>query len=223
MKTLMAPQNWNVARIMAWACAAVVTCGLVPAALGAPSLTAWQPLFKGIDLARGTNTVSSGDFNNRMVMHALRVDLTDPDVRLVPSPRITSYVSGLRETAGMTVSRFVETRGVQVAVNANFFDPTAYYLPEGTPMIVSGLHVSGGQVVSSGNLDHAASLLFDAANRPTVASAAATAMIKSRSSGLLVRDAATASPAAHSHQAPGCSMRAVTFACAWPGPRRRPR
>ena len=168
MKTLMASPSWNVARIALWACCAAVASGVVPVALGAPSLTAWQPLFKGIDLARGTNTVSSGDFNNRMVMHALRVDLTDPDVRLVPSPRITSYVSGFRETAGMTVSRFVETRGVQVAINANFFDPTAYYLPEGTPMIVSGLHVSGGQAVSAGNMDHSASLLFDAANRPTV-------------------------------------------------------
>ncbi|MEI6342255.1 MAG: phosphodiester glycosidase family protein [Verrucomicrobiota bacterium] len=134
----------------------------------APVLTAWQPLFKGIDLARGTNTVSSGDFNNRMVMHVLRIDLADPDVRLLPSPRITSYVAGLRETAGMTVSRFVESQGVQVAVNSNFFDPTSYYLPEGTPMLVSGLQVSGGQLVSSGNLDHSASILFDASNRPTV-------------------------------------------------------
>ncbi len=142
--------------------------GAFVASHAAPSLTPWQPLFKGIDLARGTNTVSSGDFNNRMVMHVVRVDLSDPDVRLVPTPRISNYVSGLRETAGMTVSRFVETQGVQVAVNANFFDPTTYYLPEGTPMIVSGMHVSGGQVVSGGNLEHAATILFDAANRPTI-------------------------------------------------------
>ena len=151
-----------------WRLALALGLGMAPAAMAAPSLTPWQPIFKGIDLARGTNTTSSGDFNNRMVMQALRIDLADPDVRLLPSPRNPAYISGLRETSGMTVSRYVETRGVQVAVNANFFDPTTYYLPEGTSMIVSGLHVSGGQVVSGGNVDHAASILFDASNRPTV-------------------------------------------------------
>jgi exopolysaccharide biosynthesis protein len=131
----------------------------------APSISEWEPLFKGVELMRGTNLVSSGDFQNRMAMYCLRIDLRDPDVRLLPSPRITNFVAGSRETAGMTVSRFVVNQGVQVAINANFFDPQEYYLPEGTPMYVSGLQVSGGLVVSpQNNSQHTASIVFDATN-----------------------------------------------------------
>lgn len=141
----------------------------VPQAHADPSVSDWQPLFKGIDLIRGTNTTASGDFQNRMVMYCLRVDLRDPDIRLHPSPRIDGFVPGSRETAGMTVSRFVETQGVQVAVNANFFNPQEYYLPEGTPMSVSGLQISGGLEVSpQSNSQQTASVFFDATNRVTV-------------------------------------------------------
>jgi len=138
-------------------------------AVAAPYLTPWQPLFKGIDLARGTNSVAAGDFQNRMVMSVLRIDLNDPDIRLLPSPRITNYVSGLREVSGMTVSRFVQTQGCQVAVNANFFDPQDYYLPEGTPMTPYGLLISRGEVVSAqADASRAASLRFDASNHASI-------------------------------------------------------
>ncbi len=143
--------------------------GLMARLAAAPSVSSWEPLFKGIDLMRGTNTTAAGDFQNQMVMYCLRVDLRDPDIRLLPTPRLTNFVQGSRETAGMTVSRFVETRGVQVAVNANFFDPQEYYLAEGTPMYVSGLQISEGLVVSPQNsAERTASVLFDAANRVTV-------------------------------------------------------
>lgn len=146
-----------------------ILCLLILAGLrtaqAAPSVSAWEPLFKGVDLMRGTNSVSSGDFQNRMVMYCLRIDLRDPDIQVVPTPRITNYVSGVRETAGRTVSRFVETEGVQVAVNANFFDPQEYYLPEGTAMYVSGLQVSQGNVISTQSAtEHTASVVFDATN-----------------------------------------------------------
>lgn len=132
---------------------------------GAPSISEWEPLFKGVELMRGTNLVSAGDFQNRMAMYCLRVDLRDPDIRLLPSPRFTNYAQGLRETAGMTVSRFVVNNGVQVAINANFFDPEEYYLNEGTPMYLSGLQVSGGLVVSpQSNAQRTASLVFDVTN-----------------------------------------------------------
>ncbi len=143
----------------------LVVCGVLTRLTAAPSISEWEPLFKGVELMRGTNLVSSGDFQNRMAMYCLRIDLRDPDVRLLPSPRITNFVAGTRETAGMTVSRFVVNHGVQVAINANFFDPQEYYLPEGTPMYVSGLQVSGGLVVSpQNNSQHTASIVFDATN-----------------------------------------------------------
>lgn len=130
----------------------------------APVVTAWTPLFKGIDYLTGTNSQSGGDFNNRMVAHVLRINLTDPDIRLLPTPRHTNYVANSAETQGRTVSQFVRTYGVQVAVNANFFSPEEYYLPEGTAMRVDGLSISDGNPVSPANFSRAACVLFDAAN-----------------------------------------------------------
>ena len=128
--------------------------------LGAPTTTGWVPLFKGVDYLTGTNGTSSGDFQNLMVAHILRVDLSDPDVRLFPTPPHTNYVANVSETAGRTVSQFVKAYGVQAAVNANFFSPQDYYLPEGTAMRLDGLSISAGFPVSPANSAEAACVLF---------------------------------------------------------------
>ena len=120
-------------------------------AAAAPDVTSWTPIFKGIDYLAGTNTVAGGDFTNLQVGRAFRIDLTDPDVRLLPTPRIDNYANGSRETAAANVSRFLQLNKVQVAVNGGFFDPTEYYQPEGTPCFLSGLFVSKGEVVSTIN------------------------------------------------------------------------
>jgi hypothetical protein len=132
--------------------------------LAAPVVTGWKPLFKGIDYLTGTNSQSGGDFSNLMVAHVLRINLADPDIRLLPTPRHTNYVVNSAETQGRTVSQFVKAYGVQVAVNANFFSPEEYYLPEGTAMRVDGLSISEGNPVSPANFSRAACVLFDAAN-----------------------------------------------------------
>lgn len=41
----------------------------------------WVPIFKGIDHSVSTNIPSGGDFANRQVVHAFRVDLADSDIR----------------------------------------------------------------------------------------------------------------------------------------------
>ncbi|MFO1502169.1 MAG: phosphodiester glycosidase family protein, partial [Verrucomicrobiota bacterium] len=93
----------------------------------------------------------------------------DPDIRLLTTPPLTNAVENSAEVAGMTVSGFLRTNGVQAAINANFFDPSGYYLPAGTPMDVHGLSVSQGVVVSPQDSppQPAAVLLFDAQNHPT--------------------------------------------------------
>lgn len=143
------------------ACALLLAVGPVTAA---PVVTDWKPLFKGIDHLTGTNRQSAGDFNNLMVAHVLRINLADPDIRLLPTPRHTNYVAISAETHGRTVSQFVRVYGVQVAVNANFFSPEEYYLPEGTAMRVDGLSISGGSLVSTANFARAACALFDSTN-----------------------------------------------------------
>ena len=134
-----------------------------------PIVGSWVPIFKGVDHSVSTNIPSGGDFPNRQVVHALRVDLTDPDIRLLTTPRLSNYVAGVREIGGLTVSDFLRTNHLQAAINANFFDTTTYYLPAGTPMDVYGLEISEGVVVSpQDGPTHAAAILFDATNRPTV-------------------------------------------------------
>src|SRR2546421_3659781 len=44
------------------------------------TVTPWNPIFKGVDHARGTNEPTSS-YPSYHVMNAFRVDLTDPDIR----------------------------------------------------------------------------------------------------------------------------------------------
>src|SRR5262245_52396969 len=132
-------------------CGAAVALALMIVAIPAratPVVGSWVPIFKGVDHSVSTNIPSGGDFPNRQVVHALRVDLTDPDIRLLTTPRLSNYVAGVREIGGLTVSDFLRTNQLQAAINANFFDTTTYYLPAGTPMDVYGLEISEGVVVS---------------------------------------------------------------------------
>jgi hypothetical protein len=152
--------------IAAWVVAGVLSMVSLHAA---PVLGPWVPLFKGIDHARGTNApdASNPDLN---VVNVARVDLSDPDIRLKPTPRIaTGYNDGFRETGGMTVSRYLQTQKAQLAINANFFDQGQYYLPEGTPMDLGGLSIREGEVVSSQDSAVDSSVIaFDSSNRPSV-------------------------------------------------------
>lgn len=129
----------------------------------------WVPQFKGIDHSVSTNLPNQGGLPHRMVIHALRIDLSDPDVRLFPTPRISNYVSGSRETSGQTVSDFLKSNRLQAAINANFFTPEEYYLPAGTAMEVSGLAVSEGVLVSKQDSpEDSAAMIFDSAKRGAI-------------------------------------------------------
>lgn len=152
--------------IAAWMVAGLLSMMSLQAA---PVLGPWVPLFKGIDHARGTNAPDASN-PDRTVVNVARVDLTDPDIRLKPTPRIaTGYNDGFRETGGMTVSRYLQTQKAQLAINANFFDQGQYYLPEGTPMDLGGLSIREGEVVSSQDSAVDSSVIaFDSSNRPSV-------------------------------------------------------
>src|SRR5580765_2306550 len=101
-------------------------------------LSSWTPIFKGIEHAVGTNTPSAS-YPNLNVIHAIRVDLLDPDIQFFTSPRIANYQENKRETGGYTVSDFLRRNQLQLAINANLFDPQDYYLSAGTPMDIFGL------------------------------------------------------------------------------------
>lgn len=149
--------------------ALLLACGTWLGAQASTVLGPWTPLFKGIDHAVGTNTPGGGSFPNLQVIHAIRVDLTDPDVRLFATPRISNYVANVREVAGYTVKDFLATNRLQVAINANAFEPSQYYLAAGTPMDVNGLLLSQGTVVSSQlSYENAAVIAFTSNNVPAI-------------------------------------------------------
>jgi exopolysaccharide biosynthesis protein len=124
----------------------------------AMSRTPWTPLFKGIEHAVGTNFGATIFTNNGVVytnsrqqsVHCLRVDLSDPDVQLFPTPPATNLVIGSVETKTISISNFVKRYGVQVATVANFYNSVQGSDPslEDLNCQVFGLSICTGKVVS---------------------------------------------------------------------------
>lgn len=147
--------------------------GLLPfwvgTATGTPALGPWTPLYRGVEMAQGTN-IPGGSMPNSHVVYVIRVDLADPTVRLFSSPRLEQgYAANAAETGGYTVTDFLAKHRLQVAVNAGLFNPEQYYLPAGTPMDISGLSVCEGVVVSPANgPDNAATIAFSQDNVPRI-------------------------------------------------------
>ena len=127
-------------------------------------------MFKGVDYTVGTNTPGVGGFQNLQVVYFVRVDLTDPDIRLFASPRRTNWQANSTETYGYTMTNFLKNNGLQVAINANQFSPSSYFQAEGIACNANGMIISEGKLVSpavtSGTSD-AATLYFTSNNIPT--------------------------------------------------------
>ena len=125
----------------------------------------------------GTNTSTGSGMPDLMVINALRVDLTDPNLQFYAAPRIaTGYSVDDHETAGYTTSNFLTMHGLQAAINANYFhDPGTsdtespdYTAAAGTPYDVIGLEICKGQVVSPQDSDdYTASFMFTTNNQVT--------------------------------------------------------
>jgi hypothetical protein len=116
----------------------------------------WQPQFQGISLAQATLSDS--------VAYVDRVDLTAPGISFFATRHV-----GPLDTIAQTTSQFLQSSGVQVAINANFFAPCCTAAPE--PKTLIGLEVSNGTVVSQpafASDDAAASLFISKENQATI-------------------------------------------------------
>ncbi len=98
----------------------------------------WVPVFKGIEYASG-----EADTNEVRLQKAFafRIDLLDPAVEMFSTP-----AGGPFETIGQTTTTFVNSYGVKVGVNANFFSPVS--TTPNDPRYLSGIAISQGQMVS---------------------------------------------------------------------------
>jgi hypothetical protein len=125
-------------------------CGLLVlasiSARATVTIEPWEPLYQGVEHSVGRVSPGEGD-SRYLVVHALRIDLKNPDVQLLTTPPITNYVATVRETAAQTISSFLQANQLQVAVNANFYSPSEVDA-EGTAVRVIGTHISAGRVVS---------------------------------------------------------------------------
>jgi hypothetical protein len=130
------------------------------------TVSPWQPVFKGIELASGRQEATvAGEFNHRVLCY--RVDLGDPDVVLFTTPKCTNC--GVFDTLAQNTSHFLEQYGVQVAINGGFYSSSTgpNDVPLGTPEDVRGLAISLGNVVSPADEPtRAATLLFTTNNQP---------------------------------------------------------
>jgi len=134
----------------------------------ANSVTPWVPIFKGIEQATGTNN----GFSVQLSVDAVRVDLHDPDIRLLVTPPVTNnYVVDQRETFLQTPREFMLEHGLQIAVNGSFFSPAGYSFPSGSPSWLTGPVISKGRTVSvqSSSNDSLSAVYFTTNNQATFA------------------------------------------------------
>jgi hypothetical protein len=119
----------------------------------------WAPIFKGVALASGQQQKQTAGEPDQRVL-CLRIDLTDPDIKLFSTPRCSSC--GL-ETLSENTSHFLAQHGLQTAVNAGFYSSSSGQTdsPLGTSEDVFGLAICEGTIVSpADDPGYAATLLF---------------------------------------------------------------
>ncbi len=154
----------------------------------------WTPVYQGVDLASGQQAVEVAGEKNHQVL-CFRVDLQVAGLELFTTPHCTNACGS--DTLAENTSHFVETFGVQAAVNGGFYASSfgANDSPLGTPDDVLGLAISRGAIVSpSDNASYLATFLFTTNNQaffvPTNSPPTNTAGIYTAISGnfVLLRD-----------------------------------
>ena len=170
MHSNVEPQSFCKHVLKRLCCPAIIAAVLhasIPLSSAATVLQPWTPIFKGVDYAVGTNTPGAGGFVELQVAYLMRVDLTDPGIRLFASPRRTNWVANSTESYAYTMTNFLKTYGLQVAVNANQFSPSSYFQAEGIACNINGMVFSQGQQVSpavTSGVNDAATLSFTSNN-----------------------------------------------------------
>lgn len=107
----------------------------------------WTPLLNGVDIALRKELKP-----RPLRMHAVRIDLTKPGLRVRPSSGLTADAStGTAaplpgEVSSSTTAEWLVASGCQLAMNASPFAPLAE--EPGTPMVIQGVFVVDGRRLS---------------------------------------------------------------------------
>jgi Phosphodiester glycosidase len=124
----------------------VLVLSVVPSKSSATTIVnPWEPIFQGIDYTTGSVT----DEAVNQVVNAFRINLTNPRIRFYSTAKTALAPS---DTLTQTTSSFLRQYGLQVAVNANYFNYSPSLTSQPTNLI--GLAISNGQTVhptSEGN------------------------------------------------------------------------
>lgn len=142
--------------------------GLILAASAFTSLASittnpWEPIFRGIEFTTGT--ADTNELRQQKIF-ALRMDLAEPTLEFFSTP---SNGDTPLETFGQTTTAFVQTYGVAVAVNANFFSPVN--TTPNDPRELDGLAMCEGKLVSPHSAGREV-LMITRSNAATIAASA---------------------------------------------------
>lgn len=152
-------RSTRAALLLAFA-APVVAAAQEKAVAPAIQIAQWQPLFRGVEFARGAWATPAGP----QAAVAVRIDLLDPAIRFYATP---DNGDAPLETAGETAVQFAKAHQVQIAVNTAFFSPCCSYF--GTePKDLASYFVSQGVQISSWTEDRPAVLAIDRKNHARI-------------------------------------------------------
>lgn len=104
-------------------------------------ISAWEPLFRGVEMTRGTRTTSAGP----EAVIGLRPDLQSEGLRFFATE---DNGDAPLETDGETAGQFLKRHQLQLAINTAFFSPCCRYLGS-EPLDLIGFAVSQGKQISS--------------------------------------------------------------------------
>lgn len=121
---------------IAWT-ALVLWCVCATTAPAEIRVTPWRAAFQGVELADGTADAAEPRIQR---VFAARIQLDSPGLKFFSTPR-----AGTLETLGETASTFLNKHRLQLAINANFYEPVS-----NTPVDINleGLAISERTVVS---------------------------------------------------------------------------
>jgi hypothetical protein len=159
----MKPHSLRALAALASAFSLVLACD---AAHAAKVTGDWTPIFQGVDSlsAYETDVHYAGESGTRrLAVNAVRIDLKAPGLSFYSTP---DNGAAPMETRSETTGSFLESHGLQVAINANFFSPCCSTTPENKDL--SGLAISQGTVVSPAEAGRT-SLALTQANQAVIA------------------------------------------------------